>query len=214
MEDTPFQAVSRAAGLPMAAEIAVDLPLMPVIGEVKAFIETVPDSERGFRCKDGSWSSIMLIGPDAQGQGTWQTDPGRLPLLGALFAHFGGNVHLAALARMAPGDLLDWHYDPCAADLEAARLHLPITTNPQAVSDLGHERIHWPVGGLFYGDFGFPHRVMNDGTEGRVHLYFDLPSTALLGRLPAAFHDTPAARREARQEAVNLHLMARAMPAG
>jgi len=211
---TAFQAATRAADLPMAAQIPVEESLQPVIAELRALIDRTPEAARGHTCPDGSWSTIELMASDSDGAARWLVDPTELPALRKLFDDLGGDVRLAVLARLAPDDVLDWHRDPCAADMDIARLHLPVLSNPDAVTDLCHERVHWPVGGLHYGDYGFPHRVINKGAEGRVHLYFDLPAAAVLNRLPAVFGENVDARRRLRQEAVNLMLRDRALGHG
>lgn len=213
--ETSFQALGREAGPAMAARIAVATPLAPIIEQVGALLLAVPDGDRLHACRDRSWSSIWLSHPPRSGADRGQPTPllARLPGLLALLDELGGRVGLAVIARIAPGDLLDWHYDPASLDHPWARLHLPVRTHPQAVTDLCHERVHWPAGGLYYGDYGFPHRVLNPGAEERIHLYFDMSADAVAARLPAALRDG-GDRRRLRETAVNLMLAERAAGLG
>jgi hypothetical protein len=81
------------------------------------------------------------------------------------------------------------------------RLHLPVETNPAAVTDICHERVHWPAGGLYYGDYGFPHRVFNTGALERIHLYVDVPAAPVRALLPDVL---TAPRHRERDQAVGL----------
>ena len=166
-------------------------PLAPVAAEVLALLDRVPTERRLHCCFDGSWSSIEVITSDPndpmRGRGAEWLD--HLPSLVPLFAAFGGVIAHCTIARIAPGDLLDWHYDPASLDHEISRLHLPVRTNPNAVTDFCNTRVHWPEGRLFYGDYGFPHRVSNTGKTERIHLYFDVPSASLLPLLSRNFRD-------------------------
>jgi len=214
--ETGFQAMCREAGPAMTARVPVDTPLAPVVAQAMALLDDVADAGRQHECRDGSWSSVWLARPPRSaaapgGEPTPLLD--RLPALERLFAELGGPVGLVLIARMAPGDLLDWHYDPASLDHAWSRLHLPLRTHPQAVTDFCHERAHWPVGGLYYGDYGFPHRVLNTAGVERLHLYFDVSSQALAGRLPAHLQDADGSRRQLREAAVNEWLAERSRQA-
>ena len=41
-------------------------------------------------------------------------------------------------------------------------------------NNLCHELYNWIPGGLFYGDYSFPHQIINKGSEERLHLIIDL----------------------------------------
>lgn len=204
--ETSFQALTRELGLTFHAPLPAPIPLAPVIEELLALIDTVPDVERGHHCYDGSWSAVTLILPTADRVGEPTPLMARTPRLQALFDTFGGKVSAAFIARIAPGDLLDWHYDPVSADVAETRLHLVMKSDPGAVTDFCHERAHWPAGTLNYGDYGFPHRVLSTGVEERIHLYFDVPSETVRPHLPAELLTT---RHQIRQEATGRMLLAR-----
>jgi len=200
-----FQTATAELGLGFDAPIPVRTPLVPVIEELLALVERVPDKERIFAGHDGTWSSIVLIQHDMNDQENGIRTPWMetLPRTSGLLAEFGDRIASATIARIGPGDLLDWHYDPVGPEMEMTRLHLPIATDPEAVTDFCHERVHWPVGAVYYGDYGFPHRVFNTGTQDRLHLYFDVHSNVVRDHLPA---DLRAPRRALREPTVNAML--------
>ncbi|MEQ8586118.1 MAG: aspartyl/asparaginyl beta-hydroxylase domain-containing protein [Thalassobaculaceae bacterium] len=176
---TPFQEFLREHDPAMEMRIPLPGPVDPILRDLARAVRETPQSERGHACHDGTWSSICL----AVGSGWGASRPAprlaSMPAVSALLDRFGGCAGFCTLARIAPGDLLDWHVDPLSADGGIARLHLPVVTNPGAVTDLCHRRVHWPVGTLHYGDYGFPHRVFNTGATERIHLYFDVSSEAI-----------------------------------
>jgi hypothetical protein len=53
------------------------------------------------------------------------------------------------------------------------RLHIPVVTNPQVEFYLNDERVEMKTGELWYLDFSQKHRVLNGGTEDRIHLVID-----------------------------------------
>jgi hypothetical protein len=184
--------------------------LAPIVAEVLTLLERLPMDWRLHHCFDGSWSSVEIIRSSSndpmRGDATEHLD--HLPSLARLFETFGAEIPHCTIARIAPGDLLDWHFDPTSIDYEMSRLHLPILSNPDAVTDFCDTRVHWPEGRLFYGDYGFPHRVLNTGATERIHLYFDVPSAALRPLLPTG-HDF-GGRHQIREAAVNAWLAWRA----
>lgn len=214
--EEPFQALSRAAGLAMSARLPVATPLQPIVGQVEALLRHLPDVEREHAAPDGSWTAVLLSMPPAgpQPENALKGRPAslldRIPGLATLCREFGTLPGLAVIARMPPGAVLGWHYDPVSPDHHMVRLHLPVRTHPLAVTDLCHERVHWPAGGLYYGDYGFPHRVLNGSAVERVHLYFDIPAAAVSAHLPPAMTAPVGDRCRLREDAVNLHLAVRA----
>jgi len=204
--ETRFQALTRAAALALSGPVRVDTRLAPIVEQVLALIDETPESERQYNCWDGSWSSVWVSYPATEPGRPGRPCPAlsRLPALSALFEEIGGIVGPVVIARLAPGDLLDWHYDPVPPSTLSYRFHMPIRSSPLAVTDFCHERVHWPVGGLYYGEYGFPHRVFNLSTEERIHLYFDVTGPGIAERLPDAVCAgfTPENER-LKQDAVN-----------
>lgn len=218
--ETRFQALTLAAALVLSGPVRVETNLAAIVEQVLVLIDATPDSERQHNCWDGSWSSIWISYPSLDPGRPGRPCPAlsRLPALSALFEELGGTVGPVVIARLAPGDLLDWHYDPVPPSTLSYRFHLPIRSSPEAVTDFCHERVHWPVGGLYYGEYGFPHRVLNASTEERIHLYFDVTGPGIAERLPDAVRvGFTAENQRLKQDAVNEWLRARpigAQPGG
>ncbi len=70
------------------------------------------------------------------------------------------------------------------------RLEEHVFHNQAIRFQISHEDCKWLPGELWYGDFTFPHRLRNEGTEPRVHLVIDLvKSDKFLSRLPQNVRD-------------------------
>lgn len=77
------------------------------------------------------------------------------------------------LMSLEPGQSVEEHRDGCGLPRGWVRLHLPITTNSEAVIVLADREHRWQPGELWYADFGGLHSVRNNGTQARVHLVID-----------------------------------------
>ncbi len=70
---------------------------------------------------------------------------------------------------------INWHRDwDESMEYGNSRLHLPLVVNDKCTNNLCHESYQWQPGGLFYGDYSFPHQIINDGLNDRLHLIIDL----------------------------------------
>jgi hypothetical protein len=70
---------------------------------------------------------------------------------------------------------INWHRDwDESMEYGNSRLHLPLIVNDKCKSNLCHESYQWNPGGLFYGDYSFPHQIINEGLDERLHLIIDL----------------------------------------
>lgn len=78
------------------------------------------------------------------------------------------------LLRLGPGARVREHrdYRLSYADGEV-RLHVPVTTGPEADFVLAGTTVHMAAGECWYIDVTHPHRVTNDGWSERVHLVID-----------------------------------------
>lgn len=206
---TAFQDATRGTDIPLWSALPLSKPLMPIVDELRNFIDQAYSRLKLPGCFDGSWATISLMPEHPELRQAGGSLLARLPKLAELFADLGGQISLAQITRIAPGDLLDWHFDHRAADLEKVRLHIPIFTHQNSVTEFCHERCFWPVGSLYYGDYAFPHRVFNTGETERIHLYFDLPADAIQHLLPPIFFENVDERRMLRTETLGLHMKAK-----
>jgi len=58
------------------------------------------------------------------------------------------------------------------------RIHIPVTTNPDVIFYCGDRRLHMKAGECWIFDNWRRHRVVNDGTDERIHLVIDLAGSS------------------------------------
>jgi hypothetical protein len=96
------------------------------------------------------------------------------PYLTEVLAHFTCPMQAARLMRLTPGSMIKEHSDhDLAADWGKARIHIPVTTNPDVEFMLNDVPVAMAPGSVWYLRLADPHRVANRGTEDRVHLVID-----------------------------------------
>ena len=112
----------------------------------------------------------------------------RTPCFRAVIARFECPVQSVRLMRLSPGSVIKEHSDhDLAAEWGAARIHIPITTNPQVEFLLNHRQIVMEPGSAWYLRLSDPHSVANRGASDRVHLVIDCTANDwLIGQLGAA----------------------------
>lgn len=110
------------------------------------------------------------------------------PYVRTVIARFECPVQSVRLMRLSPGSVIKEHLDhDLAAEWGAARIHIPITTNPQVEFLLNHRQIVMEPGSAWYLRLSDPHSVANRGTSDRVHLVIDCTANDwLIGQLHAA----------------------------
>jgi hypothetical protein len=116
------------------------------------------------------------------------------PAVAGLLAGIPATLRAVRLMALGPGAQVYEHRDSnLGIPWGFVRLHVPVQTNPGAVTAFEGQEHHWAPGQLWYGDFDRPHYVANRGGEDRVHLVIDcLVSLALLELFPASFRDSLA----------------------
>jgi hypothetical protein len=91
-----------------------------------------------------------------------------------VLAAFACEVQSVRLMRLTPGSVIKDHVDH---DLDVAagmaRIHIPITTNPEVDFRLNGERVIMAPGSAWYLRLSDPHSVANRGVSDRVHLVLD-----------------------------------------
>ena len=97
------------------------------------------------------------------------------PYFREVLATFACEVQAVRLMRLSPGSVIKEHSDH---DLDAAagmaRVHIPITSNPDVAFELNRRRVVMAPGEAWYLRLSDPHRVANRGASERVHLVADL----------------------------------------
>jgi hypothetical protein len=77
--------------------------------------------------------------------------------------------------RLTPGSVIKEHTDlDLGIESGAARIHVPVITNPDVEFLLNRTRVDMKEGQAWYLRLGDPHAVANRGITDRVHLVLDL----------------------------------------
>ena len=97
-----------------------------------------------------------------------------LELLAALRKFYPFREYVAFLALLRPGGVIGKHIDGGEFLETIHRLHIPIKTNPDCFYLVEDIRINMTVGTVYEIDNTRLHGVENNGSEGRIHLVFNL----------------------------------------
>jgi hypothetical protein len=178
---TRMNLLSDRLCLPLSFEadrLRSDLASMPDEAWVDHFVR---DNYEGnwsivpLRCKQGAVHPIMMIYSDPTAQAFQATDwLKRAPYVQSVLDSFDCPLMAVRLMRLRPGSIIKPH---CDHDLSAsegkARLHIPITTNPQVDFRLNDTRVEMATGSTWYLRLSDKHEAANRGTTDRVHLVID-----------------------------------------
>lgn len=85
----------------------------------------------------------------------------------------GARDHNRLLSVVMPGHDIHKHCDPVGQDW-IARVHVPLTTNPEAVIAFGPDEYLLDVGSAYLVDIRQEHAVVNRGDTPRIHFMFDV----------------------------------------
>jgi Aspartyl/Asparaginyl beta-hydroxylase len=113
------------------------------------------------------------------------------PYLREVLEEIPATVRGVRLMALGPGARVHEHRDfKYGFACGALRLHVPIETCPGCVVVIDGRTHHWEAGRLWFGDFGRPHHVANDGDRTRVHMVIDcLVTPELLELFPPDFRE-------------------------
>lgn len=95
------------------------------------------------------------------------------PYLGQVMSSFGEVLGRSRLMRLAPGAEVSLHVDFNYHWYTRVRIHIPVITNPRVIFFCGRERLHMKAGECWIFNSWNRHRVVNAGSENRVHLVLD-----------------------------------------
>ena len=147
------------------------------------------------RCTAGETHPIRMIYSDPTATAFVDTpllEP--CPYFRAVIAAFACPVRSVRLMRLTPGSVIKEHTDlDLGVESGTARIHVPVTTNPDVEFLLNRTRVDMKEGQAWYLRLGDPHAVANRGTADRVHLVLDLEANDwLMGFFSAG--DMPSRR--------------------
>lgn len=127
------------------------------------------------RAAAGETHPIRMIGTHATAERFVDTRfLERAPALRAALASFHCPMKAVRLMRLSAGSRIKEHddFDPDAASGNA-RLHIPITTNPDVEFLLNRIPVAMAAGSVWYLRLSDPHAVFNRGASDRVNLVID-----------------------------------------
>jgi hypothetical protein len=128
------------------------------------------------RCAAGETHPIRMIYSDPTATDFIDTPfLAACPYFRAVIAAFACEVRSVRLMRLSAGSVIKAHVD-LDLDIEsgAARIHVPVVTNPDVEFLLNGSRVRMRAGEAWYLRLSDPHAVENRGTSDRVHLVLDL----------------------------------------
>jgi hypothetical protein len=127
------------------------------------------------RGKAGATHPVMMIYSDP-GATEFEDGPllGETPYIRELLAAFRCPLRSVRLMRLTPGSVIKEHDDlDLAAEFGMARIHVPITTNPQVEFMVNRVPVAMAPGEAWYLRLSDTHSVANRGATDRVHLVID-----------------------------------------
>ena len=182
----PWQLLTRLAGVQLSCRLLEDnaFDLAALQFEVRQLVsQYAPKPHSRYDHHDGGWNALGLIAH----KGDPFEDRYMLPLaktpaltssphIESLVESFRTEKARVRLMELQSGKSILWHYDRGESidDGEFVRVHIPIITNNAVRVQISHSDLVWREGEIWYGDFSFPHRLFNGGTQSRVHLVLDL----------------------------------------
>lgn len=199
-------------GLMLAAASSLRLDPVALQRQVHDAIDSVPVSERGaYGGEAGEWTSVLLVsmpfggGQDYRRPGIPAPVLARLPILGPVMDRLGGLPNGAYIIRQPAGGFLRWHFDNQALHLDFCRLLITVQAAAAAFTWIGHEKVAFPEGTLWTGDFSLPHQVENPSDQDRLVIALDYaPSDAIRALFPPALYAEEKRRMELSLEGVGL----------
>jgi hypothetical protein len=128
------------------------------------------------RCAAGETHPIRMIYSDPTASVFVDTPfLAACPYFQAVIAAFACEVRGVRLMRLGAGSVIKQHADlDLAIETGAARVHVPVVTNPDVEFLLNGSRVRMKAGEAWYLRLSDPHAVANRGASDRVHLVLDL----------------------------------------
>lgn len=208
----PWQEVTVGSGLMLAAASSVRVDAALLDRQVQAAIDSVPDEKRNrFGSPNGDWTSIVLLYKDQRGMVAPQPPLSHIPILSDLLRDAGIHPFGLYITRQPPGVDLKWHFDHQALHLGICRLLLPVRVPADAFTWIGHEKVTYPPGTVWAGDFSLPHQVENPTDQERIVIAIDSEVTPSIQTLfPADLYANTELRTALAQDAINALTAARA----
>lgn len=123
----------------------------------------------------GATHPIKMIFPDPSAE-SFEDGPAmaQVPYMREILARFACPLQCVRLMRLTPGSVIKPHRDlDLSFELGAARIHVPVATNPDVEFLLAGTAVTMDAGSVWYLRLSETHSVANRGNCDRVHLVID-----------------------------------------
>lgn len=162
----------------VAAALAAEALALPPSAWTRHF---VPENYRGdwsvapLRAPAGASHPILQITSPPDCKDWTETEHlAACPAIAAFLLQFACPLAAVRLMRLGSGSAILEHFDhDLSADFGMARLHVPLTTNPEVEFLLNRRPVRMEPGECWYLRLAEPHAVTNGGLSDRVHLVID-----------------------------------------
>lgn len=166
--------------------LTFDVPAM--VGDLARLLKTEWTEHFVRQNYSGDWSVLPLRAPAGETHPIRMiySDPAatafvdtpwldRSPALRRVIECFRCPLKVVRLMRLGPGSCIHEHRDhDLMAEAGVARIHVPITSNPQVRFLLNGTLVNMLPGEAWYLRLADPHAVRNDGESERIHLVLDV----------------------------------------
>jgi len=184
----PWQLIARLSKIPLSKELNISFDKEAIVTECINVLGLAKPSKQHDVYHSGNWSAISLRSCDGTHVNDKPSIDGRYydselmkttPNVKKLISEIPGEPARIRIMNLPPNEKIYWHYDKGESidDGQIARLHIPIITGTEVLFQINHEDISWVEGGLYYGDFSFPHRLWNKENFNRIHLVLDFKNS-------------------------------------
>lgn len=184
MNDADFAALSK---LPDRIKLPFAFDAQALAADVEALLAQQWTAHFVPQNHDGDWSVLPLRAPAGAEHPIMQitSPPGcsewvdtewlaQCPVIVAALAQFETELGAVRLMRLGPGSQIHEHNDAdLSAEYGTARLHVPVSSNPDVVFCVNGQPVEMVPGECWYLRLSDPHRVDNRGSTPRVHLVID-----------------------------------------
>ncbi len=186
----PWEIISKVLSLNFTYRINFDFDYRKILEEyvsVKNKLTEIKHPSIGID-HDGGWKVVSLYSETGEASSVDKklnndTEPTEIinyfsytnKIIKELLTKYNCKPRRIRFSTLKPKKQINWHRDwDESIEHNNSRLHLPLIVNERCKSKLCHESYQWSPGGLYYGDYSFPHKIKNDGSHERLHLIIDL----------------------------------------
>ena len=185
----PFQILTRFLSLNFLHKVDFEYDYTKILSEFSVMEkEFILKAHQHYESHDGGWTAISLYSEDGKAANQLKTKnietikteiakffPYTISMVEQLKKKFGASTRRVRFMKLIKGSNIHWHHDwDETISLGNCRLHIPLIVNDESSACISHQYYQWKPGGIWYGDFSFPHKVFNNGTSDRLSLVIDL----------------------------------------